>query len=132
MSAKLFSILLSTFILVQSFNIHIGDLLKVDELIEHANMHKEKYGDDFLVFISKHYGDLKESHKLQHEEEEKDHSHFPIDHECSSQIPTSFILNRITFSITTPQARESEFNFYYQDNHSTFEKQKIFQPPQFV
>ena len=66
MVTKLFSIVLASFILVQSFNIHLGDILKFDMLLDHAKMHKSKYGDNFFVFLSKHYGELKESHKKQH------------------------------------------------------------------
>ncbi len=132
MVTKLFSILLASFILVQSFNIHLGDILKFDLLLDHAKMHKTKYGDNFFVFMSKHYGELKESHEKQHEKEEKNHSHLPINHDCSSQIQSSYILNLVALNITIPQAEESSLNFYYQDNFSTFEKQKIFQPPQFT
>ena len=48
MVTKLFSILLASFILVQSFNIHLGDILKLNMLIEHAELHKSKYGDNFV------------------------------------------------------------------------------------
>ena len=130
MTTKLFSIFVSSIILVQSFNIHIADILKLDELMEHAKMHKNKYGDDFVVFLSKHYGDLKQSHKLQQQEEEKDHSHLPINHECSSHVQASFIIDMISFSIDISYATESSVNFYYQDKFSSFEEQVILQPPQ--
>lgn len=126
---KLLSILISILVLVQSLNIHIGDVLKLDELLEHAEMHKKKYSDNFLVFLSKHYGDLKQSHTQQHQEEEKNHSQLPINQECSSQITTSFIINMISFGIDIPHTVESSINYCYSDNFSTFEKQKIFQPP---
>jgi len=132
MYTKLFSLLIASFILVQSFNIHIGDVLKLNDLIEHAEFHNSKYGDGFLVFISKHYGDLKQSHKKQHKEEEKKHSQTPINHDCSSQLHISFLLNKNTFTIEIPQLLEKSTNFYYQDKFSAFEKQKIFQPPKYI
>ena len=94
-------------------------------------MHKEKYDDNFLVFFSKHYGDLKESHKKQHQEEEENRSHKPIDHDCNFHVQTDIVLNTTSISVTrnTLQIIEKTTNFYYQDKHSTFEKQKIFQPP---
>ena len=101
MTTKLFSILLASFILVQSFNIHLGDILKLDLLLEHAKLHKTKYGDNFYVFLSKHYGELKEAHKKQHQEEEKNHSHLPINHDCSSQVQSSFLLNLIALNIAS-------------------------------
>ena len=129
MTTKLFSIFISSFILVQSFNIHIGDVLKLNELVEHAEFHKNKYGDGFLIYISKHYGDLKQAHKKQHQEEEKKHSHTPINHDCSSQLQVSFLLIKNSFTIEIPQLVEKSTNFYYQDRFSAFEKQRIFQPP---
>ena len=132
MYTKLFSLLIASFILVQSFNIHIGDVFKLNELIEHAEFHKNKYGDGFLVFISKHYGDLKQSHKKQHNEEEKNHSHTPINHDCSSQLQVSLLLSNNFFTIEIPQLVEKSTNFYYQDKFSAFEKKKIFQPPKFA
>ncbi len=132
MTIKLFTIFISSFILVQSFNIHISDVLKLSELMEHADFHKDKYGDSILVFISKHYGDLKQAHKKQHQEEEKKHSHAPINHDCSSQLQVSFILNKNSFIIEIPQLMEKSTNFYYQDRFSAFEKQRIFQPPKYI
>jgi len=132
MFTKLFSLLIASFILVQSFNFHIGDVLKLNELIEHAEFHKNKYGDGFLVFISKHYGDLEQSHKKQHEEEKKNNSHTPINHDSGSQVQVSFLLSKNSFTIEIPQLIEKITKFYYQDKFSTFEKQKIFQPPKFA
>lgn len=129
MTTKLFSLIISSLILVQSFNIHFSDVLKLTELIEHAELHKKKYGDDFLVFLSKHYGDLKQSHKKQHSEEEKNHSHPPINHDCTSQLQTSFVINTNSFSIEGLQIEKKSSNFHYQDKFSTFEKTRIFQPP---
>jgi len=130
MTIKLFSIFISSLILVQSFNIHFGDVLKLTELMEYAELHKKKYGDGFVVFFSKHYGDLKQSHKKQHKEEEKDHSHPPINHDCSSQLQASFVINIISFSLVNTQIVKTYTNFHYLDMFSAFEKQKIFQPPQ--
>lgn len=127
---KLFAILLSSLFLFQSFNFHFEDVIELSEIFEHAEMHKQKYGDNFFVFLSKHYGDLKESHEKQHQEEEKEHNHPPLQHDCSSQIQIAFVLNSDSFSIENPKIEvEASPNFYYQDKFSTFEKQKIFQPP---
>ena len=127
----IFPILTSLLIVFQSFNIHFGDVLKFSEILEHADLHKEKYGDNFMVFISKHYGELKASHKKQHQEEERDHSHTPINHDCSSQLQSVFVMNLISLNIenSSKEIKITE-NFYYQDKFTSFEKQRIFQPPQ--
>jgi hypothetical protein len=128
--SKVSAILLSSLFLIQSFNLHVEDIYELNEVFEHAELHKQRYGDNFFVFLSKHYGDLKDSHKQQHQKEEEEHNHPPINHDCSSQIQTVFVLNTFSFSIENPkQTVEASTNFYYQDKFSTFEKQKIFQPP---
>ncbi|MGE5943410.1 MAG: hypothetical protein ACM31G_03620, partial [Flavobacteriales bacterium] len=47
--------------------------------IEHAHYHKDTYGDNFVTFLSEHYGDLKSSHESKHKEHKdlpfKDHHH---------------------------------------------------------
>lgn len=129
---KLISISISIIFLLQSVHIHFEDILQLKELMEHANMHKERYGDSFTVFLSKHYGELKESHKKQHQEEEKEH-HTPIHHDCASQIQVDLLIEIITFSINTPKITNRKTSkFYYQDQFSIFEKQPIFQPPRAV
>jgi hypothetical protein len=126
--SKLSAILLSSLFLMQSFNPHIEDVIELSEVFEHAELHKQRYDDNFFIFLSKHYGDLKESHKQQHQEEE--HQYPPLQHDCSSQIQTAFVLNIDSFSIENPkQTVDTSTNFYYQDKFSMFEKQKIFQPP---
>ncbi len=128
--ARIATILLSISILAQSFNLHIEDAIELSEIVEHAELHKSRYGDSFFVFLSKHYGDLKESHKKQHQEEEREHSHPPLQHDCSFQMQTAFVLNAFAFSIEDAKGvMQTSTNFYYEDKFSTFEKQKIFQPP---
>jgi len=128
--SKLFSITISLLILFQSLNIHFDDVLKFREVIEHAELHMEKYDDTFFVYVSKHFGDLKELHKHQHQEEEKEHNHPPIQHDCSSQTQNVFVSDALSFSIENPkQITKASTNFYYQDKFSTFEKQRVFQPP---
>ena len=127
---KLFPILFATLFFIQSINIHFADVLQWREFIEHANLHREKYGDSFAVFISKHYGELKESHEKQHQQEEKEHHHDPISHDCKSQIHIDIAVHIIDYSLKTiPFINHRKTNFYYQDKFYAFEKQKIFQPP---
>jgi len=125
--SKVFSIGISLLILFQSLNIHF---LKLTEFIEHTKLHKERYGDNFFVFLSKHYGDLEKSHEQQHKEEEKERKSNPLQHDCNSQIQTTFVLVTAPFSIEVQKKIiEKSTNFYYNDKFSMFEKQKIFQPP---
>jgi len=130
---KVYAFILSGLFLIQSVNIHFEDVLAFNELLEHAEMHQNRYGDDFLVFISKHYGSLKDAHKLQHEQEEKGRQHQPIEHDCNTQIQTALEWQYIAYSvIKVIHQIEVNPNFYYQDQFSTFEKESIFQPPKFT
>lgn len=127
MSKKLFSVIFSSFILVQSFNIHLDDVFKLQGLYDHAQFHQKKYGDDIFVFLSKHYGSLKEAHKTNHQKESKQ---LPFDHHSGFDSATSFVLNRMktTTGILDPNLFQSP-NFFYQETYTSFEKSDIFQPP---
>lgn len=131
--SKIITIALSFLLLLQSSNIHLMDIAQIDEFIEHAQFHKEQYGDNLFVFISKHYGNLKEDHNRQHQEERSDHEKLPFDHNCQ-QVTTStaFVLTLFdSFLKTTDFKDSSEANFHYQDASSSLHSSSILQPPQF-
>ncbi|XLS30286.1 hypothetical protein ACJD0Z_05510 [Flavobacteriaceae bacterium M23B6Z8] len=124
---------MSILLLLQSSNIHFIDLTRVDEFIAHAQFHKDQYGDTIMVFISKHYGDLKKDHSQLHQEEKSDHEQLPFEHNCQQVATTSaFVLNnfqtslKITFFKVTQEA-----NFYYQAASSSLHSSGILQPPRF-
>ena len=128
--AKIFSISLSFLVLFQSFNVNLGDLTHIDELLEHAEFHAEKYGDNFLVFISKHYGELQEEHSQENQEEKKKHDELPFTHHCCSHVFTAYVINKIQIPILKKgPVADYTSNFYYLDNYASFEKFDIFQPP---
>jgi len=127
---KLFSIVLSSFIMLQSFGVHYDDVIQLDELIEHAQFHSEQYGDNIVVFLSKHYGELKADHQRDHQEEKKDHEKLPFNHSSSHTCVADVIidtykseLNNIEFLDYKPS------NFYYQAPSSSLHSQGILQPP---
>lgn len=119
---------LASLILFQGIFANTDIIFEISELTEDYQLHQIKYGDDFTTFISKHFGDLKESHKEQHQKEHKEHEH-PVQNTGSS-LQVDFTL--LAFSFTDKSIIEydaSASNFNYIDLHSTFEKQKVFQPP---
>jgi len=128
--AKIFSIALSFLILFQSFSLDLSDLAHIDELLEHAEFHSEKYGDNFLVFISKHYGELQEEHSQNNQEEKKEHEELPFTHHCCSHLFTAYVINKIQIPILKKgPVADYTSNFYYLDNYASYEKFDIFQPP---
>ena len=67
---KIVTIGISLLILLQGANVHFKDLVELGELMEHYQFHNEEYGDNFIVFFSKHYRELKASHSDKHQEEQ--------------------------------------------------------------
>ncbi len=121
------SIVLALFILFQGLFAYINISFEINEILADYQIHKTKHGDSVSTFFSKHYGKLKEAHKKEHQEEHKKHKHhnemelhFHIDFVCANQT--------ITLAKTV-EILTQKLNFHYKDLFSTFEKQKIFQPP---
>ncbi|MCK0161020.1 hypothetical protein [Allomuricauda sp. F6463D] len=122
---------LSLLILLQGTNIHLKDLVELGQLIEHYQFHNEEYGDNFMVFVSKHYGELKASHNEKHQEEQKDHEKLPFQHQqapCAQQLV--FVLGTDSFMYSSAIIpRPSKGNFHYQMSYSLVWGDNPFQPP---
>ena len=125
--SKVVAITYSFLILIQSFNIGLEDLSKFSVLLEHANYHKEMYGDSFFEFLAEHYGDKEDSHANDHEEH-KDLPFKDAQHLCS-HINTPFINASIVFEFKQQHSIKVPFNFFYTESHTNFEKPSVFQPP---
>jgi hypothetical protein len=128
--SKLIAIILSGFILIQSFQIGAEDMLQLDELIEHAQFHKQEYGDNFFVFISKHYGELKAEHSKNHQEEKQDHEQLPF--QCqghSTTIIASLPFNNCNNFNVVEITASSESSFHYLNLYSSLHEKELLQPP---
>ena len=125
-----FAISLSAILLLQGFNYGLPDLIRVGDLLEHANFHAETYGDSFTIFLSKHYGELKDQHNREHQEEEKEHEKLPFNHQASAPSFTGFVLTNSWFD-TLKFSDTSFFSsiFFYENFYSSPGKSGIFQPP---
>lgn len=127
---KLFSILMSGLILIQSFDIAFNDIAQFDELLEHAQFHAEEYGDNIFVFVSKHYGELKEQHTKDHQEEKKDHKKLPFQNHCSCASTVAIVSDTYYLRIDSLQIPEGMMtHFYYQSPTSSHHAKELFQPP---
>lgn len=125
---KLLVTYLSLLFLFQSTFTNIDVAFEINELVEDYQFHKVKYGDDLTTFFSKHFGSLKESHQEQHRQEHKEHKHPANDFNNHAQVDYAFYDNNF-IPQTTIEIIQKKSNFYYKDKFSTFEKQKVFQPP---
>ncbi|WP_298494359.1 hypothetical protein [uncultured Algibacter sp.] len=126
--SKLVVIFYSGLILIQSFNINIEDISKFNALLQHADYHKEIYGDNFFKFLSEHYGEQMASHQTKH----KQHDDLPFkdEHHVFSHINSSFTLfETITYSSFSLSYINVTLNFHYKESNSLFEKTSVFQPP---
>lgn len=128
---KLVSIVISFLVLIQSFQFAISELIEIDELMEHADFHANEYGDNFMVFLSKHYGKLKSAHIKSNNQEQKEHEKLPFQHASHTPLLSVFVMADIVFyaatSLTVQEYKSS--NYYYQDSHSTLKKEVLFLPP---
>lgn len=132
---KVIAIFIAILFLLQSSQICFEDFQRIDALVQDAQLHQTKYGDDFFTFLSKHYGELKESHKEQHQQEEQEHGHKhpPLSGDCHTQVQPVVVWQvQIPFLEVIYHQIEVTQNFHYLDLHSTFEKPSFFQPPRFA
>lgn len=124
---KLFAILFSILILVQSSNIGFEDISKLNVLLEHAQYHQETYGDSFFEFLTEHYGE----DMLQHQNDHEEHEELPFKHkqDCT-HIAFDFTANaQFCLHNTNPILIRIPLNFFYKESSSLFEKPSVFQPP---
>ena len=127
---KFFAIAISLLMLLQSTNIHAADLLELDDLMEHYEFHAEEYGDNFLVFLSKHYGELKAEHSKNHQEERQEHEDLPFQHNCHSLSLVVFIANEAFYYTSRPLVSSNQtVNFHYTASYTSLWSDGPFQPP---
>ncbi|NNK69014.1 MAG: hypothetical protein HKO96_00950 [Flavobacteriaceae bacterium] len=130
---KIMSFLLAGLILVQSVSFSIQELAQLDELVEHARFHKAEYGDNFFVFLSKHYGDQKSQHDRDNQNERQEHDQLPFN--CQHQLLSSIVFFMHNISLlngSTDFSAEQQALFFYISPVSSFHKKGILQPPRFA
>lgn len=128
---RLFSLLLSLLLLLQSVHVSLADLAGLDELMEHARYHQQEFGDNFLTFLSKHYGDQKADHAQKHQEEKSQHEQLPFQQLAHLTGVNAFMLRQPALELALPldPSDDAQPNFYYfRPGYSGFQS-GIFQPP---
>lgn len=127
---KLSSILLSILILFQNIGIGLEDIVQIDEFIEHAQFQSEQYGDNVLVFISKHYGALKTEHSEEHQEEKKDHEQLPFQQYSQGLSISVFVLTNKAVEFKPFELHSfNKHIFHYQEPSSHLYLEGLFHPP---
>lgn len=127
---KTVAIFLSMILLTQGLLVNYSELKKMDALVEHAKFHQEQYGDDMSVFFDKHYGDQKDEHFKENQEERSDHEQLPY------QISALFVNQAVcyfdqpTANLTADFNFESEkVNFFYNQLYTSLLISEIPHPP---
>src|SRR6056297_2360168 len=128
---KIVIIGISLLLLLQSSNVHFKDLVELGQLVEHYQFHNKEYGDNFMAFVSKHYGELKASHSEKHQEEKKEHEKLPFQHhQAPCAQPLVFVLGQENFINSYSEIPlASKGNFHYQMSYSLIWGDDPFQPP---
>lgn len=104
----------------------VYELGKLDNLIEHARLHAEEYGDSIISFLAKHYGNQKEAHASEHEEHDK----LPLHHLQTMHIQIVFADYGDWPLNLSPLAGEGQaVHAFYQEPVSRLFANHIFQPP---
>lgn len=120
--------MLSATLLIQSMHLTFRDLVQLDDLLEHARYHKEQFGDNFTIFLAKHYGDQKQEHHQKHHEEQEQHEQLPFQHTCIHAL--TLIVRSHSFELPSlSEPLGDELDFYYQRSNTDPYSKGIFQPP---
>ena len=121
---------LALLVLFQSSFWNLDDVSRMDALIEHAKFHAEAYGDNFVVFLSKHYGELQQEHDKQHQEEQSEHENLPFQTYSSVLVVADLCRLANIFALTNAVVNKNgPQHFYYQENYASLADFEIFQPP---
>lgn len=125
------AISLSFLVFFQSVGFGVADIFMLTDLVEHVKHHSEEYGDDFLTFFQKHYGELKAEHQKSHKEEKSQHEKLPFQHNNCNHLLAEVIVSSYEFQLEKSIVSYTATpHFYYQDLYSFLERVSIFQPPQ--
>lgn len=118
-------------VLLQAMHLGFNDLIRLDELVEHAQFHQQEYGDSFFVFLSKHYGELKAQHEADHQEELPDHEQLPFQIVAQNGPVIAVVDERFNPDMNLIEFLEGRvINTHYLPSVSDPFKQGVFQPPQ--
>jgi hypothetical protein len=122
--------ILSVVMMFQSFGFSMEIVSKLSDVMEHAQFHQEEYGDDLLMFLSKHYGELMTDHQKQHQDEKEEHEKLPFKQLNLAPGGLSLILFSKGFEITAPITSDLETHlFLYNSNFSSVFLDTQLRPP---
>lgn len=127
---KISSFFMALLFLFQGTYWNMDDISRIGVLIEHARYHADAYGDNFMVFLSKHYGELQQEHDEKHQEERSEHEGLPFQNHCCVLVVADLTGLATPYTLTNSSANNDAIqNFHYQDNYASLACFEIFEPP---
>ncbi len=124
---------MSFVVLIQSFGLNISDALQIDEFINHMQFHSEQHGDSFVMFLSKHYGELKVNHEKEHQGEKEEHEQLPFKQLSQVSSISVFLIRMYDEKFKVPEFSVfKKHRFFYKASTSTLFLKEFFQPPKFL
>lgn len=127
---KIIAIFLIFSVLSSNYNFGLKDILQLKGMLEHIDLHSEKYGDNLVQFLSKHYGNQKQEHHQNHTEEHSDHERLPFNQQSSAQFQIVTFLHQNQFpDLKLPPVKDKTSNFIYKESRSAYQAPDFFQPP---
>lgn len=130
---KWFSMFLIPFFLMNAIGIQVGDVLQLGELREHAVLHKQKYGDDLLTFLSKHYGKERLAHENDPEHGSDEHESLPFKHiSCQAGVSLIFAHEMPIFKTSLQTVIHKSNISYVVELRLLAYIEALFQPPQSI
>lgn len=128
--SKIVSISTALLILFQSINLHFSDLAELDRFVDHYQFHVDQYGDDLISFISKHYGEQKESHNENHKEEQGEHERLPFQQQYKGYQVLVYDLGTVpVIQLRNDLPPKQRGNFHYHISYTPIWGDGLFQPP---
>ncbi len=124
---KVLTASMSLLLFAQSFSVSLADLFHIPDLVIHYEYHQETFGDDLFSFIEKHYGELKEEHKQEHEGHDK--LPFGHSHSCAHTALVFLDLQAQHTESKIVPVDQTDSNFAYRNSYYFTRISGIFQPP---
>lgn len=121
----MFSYLLLMIITFQSFGLNAVNLVNLNNLIKHYELHKTEHQNSFLEFFDLHYGNQKEAHEKEHDE----HQNLPFQ-ECQHYSHIFFFeISQVMNLRSTAPLEIVLNNFNYTPKSDLLIETDVFQPP---
>jgi hypothetical protein len=127
---RFIAFILSFALLFQSFGLSTDLISKITEVVEHAKFHNAEYGDNLMVFISKHYGELMAEHDDEHHEDEGQHEKLPFKQTPNFICGISLAFLSHTTELPDPPVKESYIHtFFYKSALTSSFTDRRLRPP---